>query len=303
LGDEVDVLLTLGASLNETTTLNWHPGLRPSRALIQCDIDVDHIGRNYPVDVPLVGDVQTIVIELVYHLHRRIREGWRPASKWPQAPALGRGHERYSDPELRQCDELPMKPQRWRCDLQEVLPDDAIVFSDIGGHMLFNMHHLRIDHGQDFIINLGFGSMGHGTAAPIGAAMAEPGRPVLAIVGDACFTMNGMELLTASEYGVPVLWIVENNNMHGITFHASSKVGKHGKPLTSICYERPIEVASIARSMGLRAWVVDAPGKLQRAFNEWLGSKAPGLIEVRVDGAISPPVGGRAASLAGFIRR
>lgn len=303
LSEEVDVLLTLGASLNETTTLNWHPDLMPSRALIQCDIDVDHIGRNYPVDVPLVGDVQTIATELVYHLHRAIREGNAPCSTWNEAPPLDRGHERYFDPELRTSDDLPLKPQRWRCDLQEVLPSDAIVFSDIGGHMLFNIHHLCIDRGQEFVINLGFGSMGHGTAAPIGAAMANPGRAVVAVVGDACFTMNGMELLTASEYGIPVLWIVENNNMHGITFHASAKVGKSGKPLTSIRYDRPVEVASIARSMGLRAWVVDAPGKLQRAVREWLEVPAPGLIEVRVDGSVPPPVGGRATSLAGFIRR
>lgn len=302
LSDDVDVLLTLGASLNETTTLNWHPGFRPNRALIQCDIDVDRIGRNYPVDVPLVGDVQTIVIELVYHLHRLIREGVRPGSVWAKAPAPVRGHARYLDPDLRQSAAMPLKPQRWRCDLQDVLPEDAIVLSDIGGHMLFNIHHLRIDRGQEFIINLGFGSMGHGTVAAIGAAMAEPARPVIAIVGDACFTMNGMELLTASEYNVPVLWIVENNNMHGITFHASSRVGKSGKPLTSICYERPMEIASIARSMGMRAWVVDAPGKLARAFSEWLDSKAPGLVEVRVDGTVAPPAAGRAESLAGFIR-
>jgi len=214
-----------------------------------------------------------------------------------------RGHERYQEPALRVSSALPLKPQRWRCDLEQVLPDDAIVFSDIGGHMLFNIQNLCIRRGQRFVLNLGFGSMGHGTAAPIGAALAEPSRPVFALVGDGCFTMNGMELLTASEYAIPVLWIVENNNMHGITFHASSRVGRHGRPLKSICYDRPIEVASIARSMGLRAWVVDAPGKLQRAVLEWLSSRAPGLIEVRVDGSICPPVGGRVQSLAGFIRR
>jgi acetolactate synthase I/II/III large subunit len=303
LGDDVDVLLTLGASLNETTTLNWHPKLVPSKALIQCDIDSDRVGRNYPVDVPLVGDVQTILLELIYHLHRRIRDGLMPASRWAEAPALERGHDRYLDPELRQSDAMPLTPQRWRCDLGEVLPENAVVFSDIGGHMLFNIHHLHIGRGQKFMINLGFGSMGHGTVAPIGAALAHPTRPVITIVGDACFTMNGMELLTASEYGIPVLWIVENNNMHGITHHASASVGKHGKPLTSIRYERPIEIASIARSMGMRAWVVDSPGKIQRAVREWLPSAAPGLIEVRVDASVSPPLGSRVSSLAGFIRR
>ena len=53
--------------------------------------------------------------------------------------------------------------------------------------------------------------------APVGAALGSTKRPIFAIIGDACFTMNGLELLTAVEYDTPVIWVVENNNMHGIT--------------------------------------------------------------------------------------
>src|SRR6185295_17055879 len=145
--------------------------------------------------------------------------------------------------------------------LEQALPSNAIVFSDIGGHMLFNIHHLCIRAGQRFVLNLGFGSMGHGTAAPIGAHLAFRDRPIIAIVGDACFTMNGMEVLTAAEYGLPIVWIVENNQMHGITWHGSKMVGLK-RPMNSIVYRRPIEIAAIARAMGLAAWVVDRPGQL-----------------------------------------
>jgi acetolactate synthase-1/2/3 large subunit len=303
LGGEVDVLLTAGASLNETTTLNWHPGLRPTKALIQLDIDPDKIGRNYPVDIPLLGDAQTILVEIVYHAHRRIREGATPKSTWADSPSLTRGHARFLSPELRQSDQLPLTPQRWRAELQALLPEDAIVFSDIGGHMLFNLHDLSIGSEQDFFINLGFGSMGHGTVAPIGAALGAPDRRVFAIVGDACLTMSGMELLTAAEYGTSVIWIVENNNMHGITWHGSKMLSPDGKGLESIRNRRPLEVAGLARAMGLAAWVVDAPGKLSPAIAEALETNGPAVIEVRVDGNIPPPLGGRVSSLAGFIKR
>ena len=299
LGDEVDVLMTVGASLNETTTLNWHPRLRPNESLIQVDIDADRIGRNYPVDIPLVGDAQTILVELVYHTHRRFREDVVSRSVWAGAPGLTRGHARHMEPGLRVSSQLPLAPQRWRADLQEVLPKNAIVFSDIGGHMLFNLHDLIIGEGQKFVLNLGFGSMGHGTVAPIGAALAAPGRPVFTIIGDACLTMNGMELLTAAEYDVPVIWIVENNQMHGITWHGSKLLGKQ---LDSIKYRRPLDISGLARAMGLRAWVVDAPGQIQEAVREALARRGPAVIEVRVDGAIPPPLGGRIRSLAGFIK-
>ncbi len=302
LGDEVDVLFTVGASLSETSTFNWTPRLRPSGVLIQLDIDADRIGRNYPVDLALVGDAQAILIELVYHIHRLIRDGAFPLSRWRERRDLPRGHERYEDAAARTSGRSPITPQRWRVDLQEVLPHDALIFSDIGGHMLFNMHHLCIGPGQRFYINLGFGSMGHGTVAAIGAAMASPGRPVFALVGDGCFAMNGMELITAAEHDVPVIWIVENNNMHGITWHCSALLSG-GTPMRAAVYRRPMEVAALARAMGLHARVVERPGQLQDAVREALRLGGPAVIEVRVDASIVPPLGERAKSLAGFIEK
>jgi acetolactate synthase-1/2/3 large subunit len=298
---EVDVLLTVGASLNETTTFNWHPGLMPKESLIQLDIDVDRIGRNYPVDIPLVGDAQTILVELVYHTHRLIREGHIPQSTWSKAALAPRGEARFLSRDLRASDAIPVTPQRWRRDLVEVLPDRAVIVSDIGGHMLFTIHHLSVREGQRFVINLGFGSMGHGTAASIGAAMAQPDRRVIAIIGDGCFTMNGMELITAIEHEVPVVWIVENNHMHGITWHGSKMVSG-GRPMKSVVYRQKLEVAAIARAMGLHAWIIDRPGQMQEVLPEALALKAPALIEVRVDPSIPPPLGDRAKTIAGFKR-
>jgi acetolactate synthase-1/2/3 large subunit len=301
LEDEADLLLTIGASLNETTTFNWHPGFRGQKQLLQIDIDADRIGRNFPVDVPLVGDAQTILVEIVYHMHRMIREGIAPCSEWEVSTPVPSGEARYNDAEQRCSDLVPLAPERWRADLQQVLPDDAIVFSDIGGHMLFNLHHLEITRDRRFVLNLGFGSMGHGTVAPIGAALADRTRPVFAIIGDACFTMNGMELLTAAEYDVPVIWIVENNNMHGITWHGSKLVGQR-QPLDAVRYRRPLEIAGMARAMGLSAFVVTEPGGMQNAVRAALATHGPCVIEVRVDPNRAPPLGDRAKTIAGFTK-
>jgi acetolactate synthase-1/2/3 large subunit len=106
--------------------------------------------------------------------------------------------------------------------------------------------------------------------------------------------------VTAAEYGIRVIWIVENNNMHGITWHGSKLVGAR-VPLNAVRYKRPLEIAAIARAMGLAAWVVDAPGQMQTAVKEALLYSGPSLIEVRVDGNIAPPLGDRAKSIAGFV--
>ena len=261
---------------------------------------VDRIARNYPVDVPLVGDAQTISIELIYHIHRMLREGHAPASKWDAEPAIQHGDVFYDEPGLRTSPSKPVTPQRWRNELTQLLPDDAIVFSDIGGHMLFNIHDLRIGARQDFMLNLGFGSMGHGTCAPVGAALTEPARPVVAIIGDACFTMNGLDLLTAAEYQVDVLWIVENNQMHGITWHGSKLVGD-GTPMDSVRYRRPLDVA--------RDRARDGNPGVDRRSPRWALDRTPGGV-----GADRPPSRGspcrwrpscphsvnRAKAIAGF---
>lgn len=303
LGKGVDVLMTIGASLNETTTLNWHTDLAPSTCLIQLDVDPDKVGRNYPVDIPLVGDARAILTEIVYHSHRFIREGNESRSNWSSELSLPSWHERCLAPELIYSDSVPVTPQRWRADLQEVLPSDAMVFSDIGGHMLFNIHHLCIQEGQRFVLNLGFGSMGHGTASPIGAALADPRRPVISIVGDGCLTMNGMELITAAEYDIPVVWIVEHNNMHGITWHGSRQVGRK-IPMDSVRYRKKLDIAGIASAMGLASFIVDGPGQMQRILPEALKVPGPSLIEVRVDPEVPPPLGDRAKSVsAGFVQK
>lgn len=305
LGDQIDVLFTIGTSLGETSTYSWDAKLRPSKSLIQLDIDPLRIGRNYPVEVPLVGDAKAILeainvgIEIMTGMDS---DGTKPSSTWGATPRTSIVQE--MDTPLHHDHNIPLTPQRWRTDLESILPENAIIFSDIGGHMLFNTHDLFLLPKQRFFLNLGFGSMGHGTVAPIGAAIAlrntHPFTPVFALVGDACFAMNGMELLTASEYNVPVIWIVENNGMHGITHHCSKQLNG-GKPLNVATNRKPIRVAKIAAAMGLRTRVVDSPGQIQSAVLDLLSFREPGVIEVLVDPSVAPPIGSRLNTLAGFI--
>lgn len=165
--------------------------------------------------------------------------------------------------------------------------------------MLFNVHEFSFTAHQSFILNMSFGSMGHGTVAPIGAAIAKVGRPIVAIVGDACFTMNGMELLTAVEYDVPMVWIVENNQRHGITWHGSQLVGDR-KPMNSIVYDKYVDITAMSKAMGLDTVQVTRPGEIAAAFERALKLGKPCLIDVIVDPDVPPPMAARAATVGGF---
>ena len=108
--------------------------------------------------------------------------------------------------------------------------------------------------------------------------------------------MNGMELLVASEYEVPVIWIVENNQMHGITHHGSKMVGM---PMEAIVYKRALDISGIARAMGLEAFDVFAPGEIEDVITEALARNRPAVINVHVDPSISPPLSERAYTIGG----
>jgi acetolactate synthase I/II/III large subunit len=292
-----DVLFVVASSLGDTATLSWDKALQPSKSLIHLDIDQFHIGRNYPVDISIVGDASVTLAEIVSCVWKRSLTD-NPASKWADT-----GERRaFDNVALRTSDQSPVTPQRWRADLQEVLPNNAIIFSDIGGHMLFNIHHLTIAEEQRFLLNLNFGTMGHGVVAPMGAKLASPGNPVISIIGDAGFHMIGLELLTAVEYDIPVIWIVENNRMHGMTWHCT-KILSQGATLECAKPVKSVSIAGIATAMGIRSYIVGKPGEMQEVFKECLTLREPSLIEVLVDDNIPPPLGERAKVLTGFIDR
>jgi acetolactate synthase-1/2/3 large subunit len=115
--------------------------------------------------------------------------------------------------------------------------------------------------------------------------------------------MNGMELITAAEWELPVVWIVEHNNMQGITHHASKRISRNGKALRSSGYRKRVDIVGIARAMGVHGEVVERPGQMQSAVARALAGGQPSLIEVRVDPTLEPPIGDRAKSLSGFMER
>jgi hypothetical protein len=132
--------------------------------------------------------------------------------------------------------------------MRKALPADTILFVDIGNVMAWALHYYTVREPGGFFINMGFGSMGHGVAAAIGGKLAAPDRPVVALTGDAAFAMNGLEVHTAVENDVPVVWVVLNNGGHGMV-HLGETQQFQGRFNTSL-FRRKLNVAQIADAVG-----------------------------------------------------
>jgi len=291
LSGDTDVLLTVGTSLGE---------LRPTQALIQIDVDPREIGKNYPAELGVVGDAKTVLNEMLFQLDRdqRWKEGDASAARAERVKAIKAAHPRTVRSEGFDDLSTPLKPQRLMRELREAAPANAIYFVDIGNVMAWALHFFPVYEPGTFHINLGLASMGHAVAAAIGGKLAAPDRPVIALVGDAAFAMNGMEVHAAVEFNVPVIWIVMNNGGHGMVCHGERLQFK-GKFQTGK-FRVPLDIAALAEAMGALGLKVEKPGELAGALATALRSGRPTVIDVRTDPDEMPPLAMRIETLDRF---
>ncbi|MGC9444575.1 MAG: thiamine pyrophosphate-binding protein [Candidatus Methanospirareceae archaeon] len=168
----VDVLLVVGASLNQVTTFSWDPKLQPSECLIHINIDPSEIGKNYVADIGLIGDCRAVLNEISFRVLRDLQthdlKEERPIGE------VARFKERvgvFYEKEKMFSDSVPIKPQALMHELQECLPEGAIVFVDAGNHTCWAQHYLQVKK-PSITFALGLAAMGYATPAAIGGMLA-----------------------------------------------------------------------------------------------------------------------------------
>jgi acetolactate synthase-1/2/3 large subunit len=286
MGD-VDVLLVVGASLNQLTTFSWDPKLEPSDSLIHVNIDPSEIDKNYVADIGLVGDCQAVINEISFRVLRELQKH-DPKEERPIGDII-KFKDRVGmvvDEEKTFSESVPIKPQALMREIQESLPDDAIVFVDTGNHICWAIHYMRFKK-PNFISAFGMLTMGYATAAAIGGKLAAPDRPVVAIVGDGCFQMNGMEIATAVNYDIPVVWIVQNNSKLGLV-HDLQRFSLGDKTVSTTFKE--VNFARVAEGLGAKGYRIERPGELSEILPEAIEGAVPTVIDVIIDPNEVPPI-------------
>lgn len=286
MGD-VDVLLVVGASLNQMTTFSWDPKVMPSDCLIHIDIDPSQIGKNYPADIGLVGDCEAVLGEISFRILRELQEhdpkAERPIEdivKFKQRVGM------FVNEEAMHSTDVPIKPQVLMRELQEVLPEDAIVFVDTGNVTCWAIHYLSFQK-PNFISAFGMLTMGYATAAAVGGKLAAPDGRVIAIAGDGDFLMNGMEVATAVSHNIPVVWIVFNNAKLGLV-HELQKFSL-GEKTVSTTFNR-VNWAKVAGGLGAQGFTIERPGELPEILPRAVESGKPSVIDVIIDPDEVPPI-------------
>lgn len=291
-----DVILAIGFSFDDRATSAWLDGytlsIPPSR-LIQIDIDPTEIGRNYPAEFGILGDAKASLEFLIEAAKARIGGARQVTESWLARLRKGRAVWREYQGGLAESDQMPLRPERLMRALSRAIPEDAVVASDVGVHHNWIIQLMDTLRPRHLIHSWGFAAMGFATSGILGAKLAAPERPCVAVVGDGSFLMTPHALATAVEYDIPVVWVVWNNN--GFCSIRDIQHGMFGGRELATAFEvqRSGELYSpdfalMAKSYGVASHRVTHAGEVEDAIQMAIKANRPYLVEVPVDRDIRP---------------
>ncbi len=299
-GRRADLVIAIGARFDDRSASSWLPGYSwnfPQTKLIHADVDPAELGRNYPPDIGMLADARTFLRQLLAEIERRgAKSGQAGALKaWhADIKAMAGGVGGNSPRRISSVHASPIRPERIVQDCQDVLPPDAILCCDVGVSHNWYMQFWKARRPQTMMNSWGFSGMGFGASGALGAKLAAPDRPVVAVTGDGCFTMVPHVLCTAVEYNIPVVWVIWNNfgwvsirdiqlgmfggREHGTMFHE----GPNQKPYNP-------DFAAMARSCGVEATTVTKSQDFKGALEHAIKANKPYVLDVHVDAEVRPP--------------
>jgi acetolactate synthase-1/2/3 large subunit len=284
---EADVVLMIGTRTNQNGTDSWRL-IAPTARIIHIDVDPTEIGRNYEA-LRLVGDARETILALTAALARRdLRR--RAAQRTKLADRIAQAWQRFDDMRrpLVARNAGPIRPERIMADLQVCLTPRATVVADASYASMWIVGQLRaLAPGMRFLTPRGLAGLGWGLPLAIGAKLAAPADPVVALVGDGGFAHSWAELETIVRSRVALTIIVLNNGVLG--YQKDAETVKFGK-YTSACHFGPVDHAQIAGACGCRALRIDKAGDILPALQRAIASDEPWLLDILTDPDAHPPL-------------
>jgi acetolactate synthase I/II/III large subunit len=282
-----DVILAIGCRFSDRITSSYRPGVTfdiPKSKLIQVDIDGFEIGKNYPVEVGIVGDAKAILAALLGELKTFGKANdYHNSDYFKELAGLKGEWLEYLRP-MREANVRPMTASQVLWEARAALPRNAIVVTDSSNPQNQVFNEFPVYGPKQHITAGGFSGIGFALPAAIGAQLGAPNTPVCGVFGDGSFLQTGTELATAAILGAPVIFLVINNGGWGAIRNLQLNMfGEDREIITQ--FQKPDgshfvpQIADTARALGCEAERVENPAEVQAAIGRALRSGKPYLIE------------------------
>lgn len=262
---ECDLLIAIGCRFSDRVATD--PDSFASQAkIVQIDIDRAEIDKNVKTDHHVIGDARKVLELLNYQLPEKDFTEWREhvLSRRENPRKIGDGLQPFEIMEaIQQAD------------------TDAIIATDVGQHQMWAAQFFHFAYPGQLLTSGGFGTMGFGMGAAMGAKLANPDKTVVLCTGDGCFRMNCHELATAEHYDIPVIIVIFNNGALGMVRQWQTFIYKKRYSQTTL--DRGPDFIKLAQAYGLDGERVATKEEFEQAFARGKQTGKTYVIECMID--------------------
>ena len=277
---DCDVMINIGARFDDRIT-GRVDAFSPNSRKIHVDIDPSSINKVVRVDVPIIGDCERVLSEMVRVWRSKtnqprteaIAPWWGQIEKWRAVNSLG-----YKN------SDTVIKPQYAIERLYEATRKqgkDVFITTEVGQHQMWAAQHFHFDKPNRWMTSGGLGTMGYGLPAAVGVQVAHPDALVIDIAGEASVQMTMQELSTAVQYRLPIKIFILNNERMGMVRQWQDLL--HGSRYAHSYSESLPDFVKLAEAYGGKGIRCDNPAELDAAIAEMLDYDGPVLFDVLVE--------------------
>jgi len=290
LANSSDVLLAVGCRFADETTCSYRKGIAfsiPPTKLIQVDLDPNEIGKNYPVEVGIVGDAKEVLGQILQVLREnKKKKDYKNTPYFNEIQNLKKewfaSLKKFQNP-----DKVPMTMSCFLKELRKFLDRDAFVVSSSGNAQAQILQEFPFYEPKTYITSGGFSTMGFSLPAALGVKLACPDRQVIAVVGDGDFVMTMQELATAVQYNIPVVVAVVDNI--GWASIKDLQMGVFGNRPIATDFTKDNgdlytpDFVTIAKGFGMYSERIEKANEVKEALKRAFASGGPALIHVMIN--------------------
>ena len=277
--DNCDLLVAVGCRFSDRVALDPETFAAQAK-IVQIDIDRAEIDKNVKTAHHIIGDAKR-VLEILNEMVEPMEH-----ARWKEFV--------FSYPKRVAYEDKPgqLTPQQVLETIRQIVPGDSIVATDVGQHQMWTIQHFNFDYPGQLLTSGGFGTMGFGLGAALGAKLGNPDKTVLHITGDGCFRMNGQEMATESHYDIPVITFVFDNRTLGMVRQWQNLIYHKRFSQTDLGFAP--DFVKLAEAYGLKGKRVTNVPELQEAIHEALAWGHGYVVDCMIDTdeMVRPMVGG-----------
>ena len=268
--DDADVLVAIGTRFSDRVALDTNDFAKKA-TIIQIDIDLSEINKNVAVDHYVIGDVKTVLENLLPLIKKGDRAEW-----------LKTLDEYKAVDYAPQDDDSQILPHQLIGAICDMAGEDTVVVTDVGQHQMWSAQYVHHVNPRGFLTSGGLGTMGYGYGAAIGAKVAlGDSKKVVHITGDGSFHMNLNEACTAVSYNLPVITVIMNNTVLGMVRQWQRCF--YGKRFAATDPHRQTNFVKLAEAFGAKGYHAETIAEFKDAFAEALKANGPVWIECAID--------------------